>query len=378
MALDANIILRGQAPQFDNPMDVAMKGMNMRQLANSNLAAEKAASEKAILDAALKQHTITGPDGKVSIDQQGAVNTVMKQSPQQGMTLQKQFEGHDLAKLKNDTDAMGMLFQTATPENAAGIKAQAMRLGITNADKLPDQWTPEIIKGIQNRTLSMKEQLDQAHKNEELNIRRQELGQKRNERQELLNDKKQEKEFALSTPYGLANTVEDAKNLKSVDEVKKNFDSKLAEMIQLRTDHDGGAIWNRNDVRRGKQLSNDLLLAYKDLSKLGVLSISDEKILRSIIPEDPLAYNEAAAAIQGQDPILHSMKKFKDDSESDFQNRMKNRLRNPGQAIVDRNQEKKDEVPIDEYQKAYKWALANPKHPNSKAILDATFKVVGK
>lgn len=131
---------------------------------------------------------------------------------------------------------------------------------------------------------------------------------------------------ARTTQYGVARTDDDAKNLKAASEIKATFDSKLEEMIALRTKHKGGAVLNRDDVARGKQLSKDLLLAYKDMSKLGVLSKSDEDILRAIIPDDPLEYNSPLAAIQGQDPTMNRLTKFKEDAEKDFQSRLKNRL----------------------------------------------------
>lgn len=145
---------------------------------------------------------------------------------------------------------------------------------------------------------------------------------KTNEKAEKLELDRKER----TTQFGVARTNEDAKALKSAAEIKENFDRKLEEMIQLRTDHNGGAILNREDVARGKQLSKDLLLAYKDMSKLGVLSAADEKILRAIIPDDPLEYNSPLAAIQGQDPTMARLKKFKEDAEKDFQSRLKNRL----------------------------------------------------
>lgn len=191
-------------------------------------------------------------------------------------------------------------------------------------------------------------------------------------------EKKEEKEYGLTTPYGLANTVEDAKNLKSADEIKKNFDSKLDEMILLRKNASpADKILDRDAVGRGQQLSKDLLLAYKDMAKLGVLSAADEKILNAIIPPDPLSYNSPVAAIQGQDPVLHKLTKFKEDSDKDFQNRLKNRLRQ-GQTVVTKKEQKKDEVTMDEHKAAYNWALANPKDPRSKGILDSTFKLVNK
>lgn len=141
--------------------------------------------------------------------------------------------------------------------------------------------------------------------------------------------KQNEKNELLMTTFGKARTPDDAKKIKDGAVLKENFDAKLKEMIALREKHGGGAIMNREDVQRGQQLSKDLLLAYKDMSKLGVLSQSDEKILNAIIPEDPLAYNSPLAAIQGQDPILNRMQKFQGDASRDFDNRLKNSLRNP-------------------------------------------------
>jgi hypothetical protein len=127
--------------------------------------------------------------------------------------------------------------------------------------------------------------------------------------------------------YGYANNADDAKQLKDASISKSNFDSKLQQLIDLRTDKKGGAILDREAVARGKQLSKDLLLEYKNLQKLGVLSQSDEAIINAIIPSDPLEYNSPVAAMQGQDPILNNMKMFKGDSDKDFQNRLKMRLK---------------------------------------------------
>src|SRR5690606_37773603 len=105
----------------------------------------------------------------------------------------------------------------------------------------------------------------------------------------------------LQTNYGVALTKDDAKKLKDAGEKKASFDRKLGEMIALREKY-GGDVLNREAVARGKQLSKDLLLAYKDLSKLGVLSQSGEAILNAIIPEDPLNFN--LSGLVGQDPTM--------------------------------------------------------------------------
>jgi hypothetical protein len=136
-----------------------------------------------------------------------------------------------------------------------------------------------------------------------------------------------EKIQALTTPYGLARTEADAKALKTADEEKQNFDNKIQEMIDLRKKHSGGVTLNREDVARGKQLSKDALLSYKNMAKLGVLSQADEAIINAIIPDDPLEYSSPLAAIQGQDPILNNLVKFKEDKDKEFNAKLSNRLR---------------------------------------------------
>lgn len=146
--------------------------------------------------------------------------------------------------------------------------------------------------------------------------------------QKMIRDEKQtEKDALLATPFGKANTADDAKQLKEGFESKKNFDNKIQQMIDLRKKHGGGALMNREDVQRGKQLSKDVLLEYKNMAKLGVLSKSDEDIINAIIPEDPLEYNSPLAAIQGQDPILNRLQKFQGDNNLDFETRVKTRTR---------------------------------------------------
>lgn len=163
----------------------------------------------------------------------------------------------------------------------------------------------------------------------EIEQRKLDRAESREERRFLQGIKMDEKVQALKTPYGLANTVDDAKQLKEAHEAKQNFDGKLQEMIDLRKKY-GGEFLNREAVARGKQLSKDLLLEYKNMAKLGVLSKSDEDIINAIIPDDPLAFSP----VPGQDPILSNLEKFKADSDRDFSTRVQTRTR---QGIEDYN-----------------------------------------
>lgn len=161
MGLNASIILQGRVPQIDNPMDVMAKGMNLKQLANSNRAAEIEMEKKARMSEIMKKNVVVGPDGTSSFNQAGAVSDTMINDPEAAMAMKRQFDGHDLAKMEADTKKMSMIFASATKETAPAAKAQALKLGITNADKLPDVWTDENFNGVRMRTAEMKDQIIQ-------------------------------------------------------------------------------------------------------------------------------------------------------------------------------------------------------------------------
>lgn len=129
---------------------------------------------------------------------------------------------------------------------------------------------------------------------------------------------------------GQALTKEDAKNLKDAAVMKDKLDRQLQEMIDLRRSK-GAEFLDRAAVARGQQLSKDILLTYKNLQKLGVLSKSDEDIINAIIPSDPLETTISSVTGLGDDPILSNLEKFKADNQKDFDANLAARLR-PGQA----------------------------------------------
>lgn len=170
------------------------------------------------------------------------------------------------------------------------------------------------------KPLQLKEQIE-ARK-EQARI----LSMDKSERQQ---ERAEEKKRERMTPFGLANTNDDAKKLKEAGEMKTKLDSQINELIALRKAK-GAEVMNRDVVARAKQLSNDLLLTKKNLENLGVLSQSDRDIVNEIIPTDPTEFKFAQLA--GQDPILTKLENFKKDTDNDFQGRLKTRLQNPGSA----------------------------------------------
>jgi hypothetical protein len=168
---------------------------------------------------------------------------------------------------------------------------------------------------------------------QELKVKQNMTGIAAKARQDAITDKQDQKNQTLYIPgIGHANNDMDAKTVKTAAELKDKFDRALNEMIGLREKHNGGAILDREDVGRGKQLSNELLLTYKDLAKLGVLSISDEKILKAIIPEDPLAYS--GAGLMGQDPIRTNLEGLKNDANKDYEKALSLRLKSRDKPTV--------------------------------------------
>lgn len=240
-----------------------------------------------------------------------------KQGKMQELVAQREAKKAEREDEKYDpTSQQSMAFRKIIEANFPNI-----------AQAYGDKWN-DVTAGDQDaifKPLQLKEQMDMRREQAKILAgQRQDAREDRKFQQDL---KREEKMQGLKTPYGLANTEDDAKKLKEAFESKKNFDNKIQEMIALREKHGGGAILNREDVARGKQLSKDLLLEYKNMAKLGVLSQADENIINAIIPADPLEYNSPLAAIQGQDPTLNRLKKFKADSDSDFTTRIGTRTR---------------------------------------------------
>lgn len=157
---------------------------------------------------------------------------------------------------------------------------------------------------------------------------------------------------------GEALTKDDAKTLKDATVMKSKLDRQLQEMIDLRKKY-GAEVMDRAAVARGQQLSKDILLTYKNLQKLGVLSRSDEDIINAIIPSDPLQSTMSSVTGIGEDPILSNLQKFKADNQQDYDANLNARLR-PGQASKTQ--------PDPEDLEAIQWLQANPNDPDAEGV----------
>ncbi len=227
------------------------------------------------------------------------------------LALEEETLGRDREKLAREMDP--------NSDDSKLAQQMAIDMGVNPelASKLTAAKLKEQMPFLEKKYAAEQRRLDRAESREDRRLAQ-------GLRQDALDEKKSEKIQALQTPYGIANSLDDAKQLKEAHESKKSFDSKIDEMIKLRKDY-GGEVLNREAVARGKQLSKDLLLEYKNMAKLGVLSAADEAIINAIIPDDPLAFSPSK--LVGQDPILSNLEKFRADKENDFQTRVATRTR---------------------------------------------------
>lgn len=316
------------------------QGMQLRGQMDQRAQAEVEREEQSQLAEAQKASMVVGPDGKFMIDQNKLGSNIMALAGR----------GNRLAA------------------NAGMTLGQNM----TQQQREQDKW---------QNTLRQQE-IDNQYREKALASAAADRAEARNERRYQAGVALNEKTQALQTPYGLANTPDDAKQLKDGYLAKQAFDNKLQQMIDLRTNNNGGALFNREDVARGKQLSKDLLLEYKNMAKLGVLSKSDEDIINAIIPEDPLEYNSPLASIQGQDPTLQRMKAFQADSTKNFNDAIATRTRggmsqlnqSPTAAIGARSglsELSMSPRATKADNEAVQWAKNNQKDPRAAAILKA-------
>ncbi len=266
-----------------------------------------------------------GMQQKVQADKDKIINNFQKEKAGEleGLNLSRQLKQDDIADEKYNRE-IGIQKEEDDANSESSKMYQTLASKYPGGQALAGKSATEIKKFLP----SIEKLADLESKKQENYLKR---VTNKEDKQTAKDLKNEEKLIELSTPFGIARTKDDAKKLKDGYEEKKIFDSKLQEMIALREKHGGGAVMNREDVARGQQLSKDLLLTYKNMAKLGVLSQADENIINAIIPNDPLAYNSPIAAIQNQDPILNNLKKFKNDSDNDFQTRIKTRVREGGE-----------------------------------------------
>lgn len=284
---------------------------------------------------AMKGSFTTGGDGSISLNNK-SLSKLAKLNPEKALELKSKFGEVDSNERKRKLEISRMQAEDVAQE-FSGVRDQAtyeralqnLRQRGHNVDQEPAQYDRNYIQTGIMKVLSVKDRLDHELKQQNYKL---------DERRVRVQERDTAKESGDSKNYvpgvGIALNADDAKTLKGAKEMKSKFDRQINELIELRGGkmnpetgkREGGygvEYINRNAVDRGKQLSKDLLLTYKNLSKLGVLSKADEEIVNAIIPQDPLGQDWAV----GQDPILHRLEKFKGDLDEDYEMTLATRLK---------------------------------------------------
>jgi|GEM_PF-2509249 len=158
--LNPNIILAGRGVEINNPMDVAVKGMQLKQLSQQSQLADRALQDDQAMRDAYSKNITKGADGKMSLNRQGMMTSL---GPKQAFDFQKLMQGQDLEKMAADTKISGQLaFSVQDEPTYFQARAKALEIGLPNADKLPEQYSPMIVQRWQMVTMSGQEQIAKA------------------------------------------------------------------------------------------------------------------------------------------------------------------------------------------------------------------------
>jgi len=119
-------------------------------------------------------------------------------------------------------------------------------------------------------------------------------------------------------------TADDAKELKKADSDRNSVKQGINRLKEIRTKY-GSELSNRAVVAEAKTIATDMLLKYKNIAQLGVLSKSDQDLLDKLMPADPTQF-EWTGSTMAQ---LGAFEKLVD---SGFQNLSLSKGLNPGAA----------------------------------------------
>jgi len=171
MQLDPNIILQAKGIQLDNPMEVYGRALNLKQLANQNMAQEAEMQKKQILSQAVK--TSMTPDGK--IDHQQVFGKLSQVDPMMAQDYVKKAQADAIQKQTQDHGVMKMLWGSADPNNLKPVKLQLQKAGVDGWDQLPDQMTPQEFERIGQGLLTWEDQQKQKNNERDFGLKEREV-----------------------------------------------------------------------------------------------------------------------------------------------------------------------------------------------------------
>lgn len=172
MPLDPNIILSGQAPQFASPLDTMAKALTFKQLAQQSQQADRMQADNDSVKQAYQKNLVTNPDGTTSINKQGVLSDLYKVNPAKAMETETAFKEADQQAqarqldtlTKQATAAKSLAWSISDEGSYQNARDTAIKMGLPNAQNMPQQYDPNLVKRMQMATLDAKDRLDQQWK----------------------------------------------------------------------------------------------------------------------------------------------------------------------------------------------------------------------
>lgn len=354
------------------------QGMKLSEMVDANKERGRLVDERNAVSAAFKNNI----DEHGNLNRAAALAGIAKASPEKYMQYKSQFQQMDLADQASQAGQLGLVGKKVDmiSQGLNAVKDQNSLMqfhqwgqanGLDTSD-VGEVYDPRQIEGLKSRAMTYKDQialqmqqsrnaLEDSRWNKTYQQNERMVDKKQNYEMQKYDAKKREQNYVPG--LGMAYNSTDAKKLKDATEMKSKFDRQIGELISLREDK-GVEYFDREAVGRGKQLSKDLLLTYKNLAKLGVLSKSDEDIINAIIPSDPLGQDWAP----GQDSILHQLKSFKRDLDDDYATTLQTRIKEPEAGAIEAQKGSQPKL-TEQDQQALAWAKSNPDDPRAQAIM---------
>lgn len=185
--LNAGIILQGQAPQFQDPLDMMAKTMSMKQMYQQGQMndvqmrkVQEAEQEDRQLKEIFSRNIVQDPTtGESNLDKKAVLADLYKLAPNRALEIQQTWQKQDNEAMKLDRENRKVNLELAIKQAQLGgqlagamkdqqsydeVKAYARQLGLPGVDKFPEQFDPAFAQRLQVMALDAKDQLEQQWK----------------------------------------------------------------------------------------------------------------------------------------------------------------------------------------------------------------------
>lgn len=179
MPIETNFYGSIQAPDILGGFE---KGMSLRQLAQQNKLRQAQMDENDAIKSAFAKNTVTGADGKTTLNRSATLSDLYKASPLKAMEVESNFTTQEreaqknaLEKRTSDSQLIAQLAGSVTdqPSYERAIES-AKKFGL-DTTSLPPQYDPALVKSLRMTALPTKDQFDQEWKQKELDLKNREV-----------------------------------------------------------------------------------------------------------------------------------------------------------------------------------------------------------